>query len=150
MNAARILFVLLALISSKVTAAPQFEDFPAVSYTGPHAGIRLQGAKSRLYASQLRIASHQAINFSGRYILTTWGCGASCVMGGAIDAKTGTVIWMPFTVCCWNLEIMEPLEYRPDSRLLIVHGSLNEKGAGSEVHYYHFDGQHFVRIPLSP
>ncbi|WP_051971847.1 hypothetical protein [Massilia sp. 9096] len=150
MNASRILFALLALSAAQVSAAPRFKDFPAVSYTGQHASVRLQAAKSRLYASQLRIASHQDVNFSGRYILTVWGCGASCVMGAAIDAKTGTVIWMPFTVCCWNLEITEPLEYRADSQLLIVHGSLNEKGAGSEVHYYDFDGQHFVRISPSP
>ncbi len=36
----------------------------------------------------------------------------------------------------------EPLEYRRDSRLLIVHGALNEKGSG--VHTFVFDGRRFT------
>ncbi|KQV32792.1 hypothetical protein ASC93_03010 [Massilia sp. Root335] len=69
-------------------------------------------------------------------------------MGAAIDAKTGAVAWVPFTVCCWNLEITEPLEYRRESRLLIVHGSLDEQGAGSAVHYYEFDGTRFAPVAV--
>jgi hypothetical protein len=67
-------------------------------------------------------------------------------MGAAIDAKTGAVAWIPFTVCCWDFAITEPLEYRRDSRLLIVYGSLDEQGAGSAVHYYEFDGKRFAPI----
>lgn len=150
MNVTRTLFVLLAFASSEILAAPRFEDFPSPSYAGKPVGVHLQGAKSRLYASNLRLASHQPVNFSGRYILATWGCGASCVMGAAIDAKTGSVTWLPFTVCCWNLEITEPLEYRQDSHLLIVHGSLDEKGPGSGIHYYDFDGRRFAPIVHTP
>lgn len=146
MNAIKKLFVLLAFISAESLAAPQFEDLPARLYTGKPASVDLKGAKNRRYASELRLASRQPINFSGRYILATWGCGASCVMGAAIDARTGAVTWLPFTVCCWKLEITEPLEYRRDSRLLIVHGSLDEKGSASEMHYYDFDGRRFAPI----
>lgn len=146
MTSTKTLFVLLALLSAKVLAAPRFEDFPATAYAGKPASVDLQGAKSRLYASRLRWASHQPVNFSGRYILATWGCGASCVMGAVIDAKTGSVTWLPFTVCCWKLEITEPLQYRRDSHLLIVHGSLDEKGTASEIHYFDFDGRRFAPI----
>lgn len=146
MNATKKLLVLLAFISAEALAAPRFEDFPAQLYTGKPASVDLKGAESRRYASELRLASRQPVNFSGRYILTTWGCGASCVMGAAINAKTGSVTWLPFTVCCWKLEITEPLEYRRDSHLLIVHGSLDEKGSASEIHYYDFDGRRFVPI----
>jgi hypothetical protein len=150
MNATRTVLVLLAFISTAVLAAPRFDDFPAPFYAGKPASVHLQGAKNRMYASRLRLASREPVNFSGRYILAAWGCGASCVMGAAIDAKTGAVIWLPFTVCCWNLEITEPLEYRRDSRLLIVHGSLDEKGDGSETHYYDFDGRRFASIAQAP
>jgi hypothetical protein len=147
MNLTRAFPVILAFVSTEVWTAPRFEDFPALaSYAGQPATVHLQGAKSRLYATQLRQASRQPVNFSRRYILATWGCGASCIMGAAIDAKTGSVSWIPFTICCWNLDITEPLEYRRDSRLLIVHGSLDEKGAGSAVHYYDFDGQRFSPV----
>jgi hypothetical protein len=148
MSSTRILVVLLAVVSQQALAAPRFVDFPATPYRGKPAGVHLRDAKSREYASALRTASHQPTNFAGRYVLATWGCGASCIMGAAIDAKTGAVAWVPFTVCCWNLEITEPLEYRRESRLLIVHGSLDEQGAGSAVHYYEFDGTRFAPVAV--
>jgi phosphotransferase system glucose/maltose/N-acetylglucosamine-specific IIC component len=146
MNAIGISFALLAVGAAEVAAAPRFDQFPALRDTGQSTSVQLKGEKSRLYASRLRIASHQPINFAGHYVLATWGCGASCVMGAAIDAKTGAVIWVPFTVCCWPLGITEPLEYRPDSHLLVAHGSLDERGGGNEVHHYNFDGRRFIRI----
>lgn len=141
-------FALLIFANAEVSAAPRFEDFPAPIYTGQRAGVHLQGAKSRMYASRLRLASHDAINFSGRHVLATWGCGTSCFVGAAIDAQTGSVTWLPGTVCCWDHEITEPLAYRRDSHLLVVHGRLDEQGAASDVHYYDFDGKRF--IPVSP
>ena len=36
----------------------------------------------------------------------------------------------------------EPLEYRRDSRLMIVYGALNEKSLG--VHAFVFDGRRFT------
>lgn len=146
MNATKTLLGLLAFISAEALAAPRFEDFPATLYAGKSAAVDLNGAKGRQYASELRLASRQAVNFAGHYILATWGCGASCVMGAAIDAKSGSVTWLPFTVCCWALEITEPLQYRRDSHLLIVHGSLDEKGTGNEIHHYKFDGRRFAPI----
>lgn len=148
MKATKKFFVLLAFMSTKALAAPRFEDFPAPLYAGKPASINLHDANSRMYASRLRLASRQPVNFSGRYTLAIWGCGASCVMGAAIDTKTGSVTWLPFTVCCWRLEITEPLEYRRDSHLLIVHGSLDEKGTASATHYYDFDGRRFA--PIAP
>lgn len=79
-------------------------------------------------------------------MLATWGCGASCVMGAAVDAETGAVNWLPFTVCCWAPAVREPIEYDVGSRLLIVHGELNEAGAASDVRYYDFDGRRFAPI----
>ena len=150
MNSTRIFFSLLAFVSAQALGAPRFEGFPARSYARHPVGIQLHGAKDREYASKLRKTLHQPVNFAGRYVLTTWGCGASCVIGAAIDARTGAVTWIPFTVCCCDLNITEPLEYRPESRLLVVHGSLDEKGAGSAVHYDDFDGRRFVPIAPAP
>lgn len=58
-------------------------------------------------------------------------------MSAAIDANTGAVTWLPFTLCCWEANIREPLEFRPGSRLLAVNGSRDEQGSG--VHYYNFN-----------
>lgn len=91
----------------------------------------------------LRAAAKRTPDFAGHYILASWGCGASCVMAAAIDTRSGVVTWFPFTVCCWDIEVTNPLEFRLDSHLLIVHGSLNEQGAGSDVHFYDFQNARF-------
>ena len=108
------------------------------------APVQLRTARSRRYRGALLAAALQPVNFAGRYVLTSIGCGAGCVEVAAIDTGAGTVAWLPVTVCCWPLAMAEPLEYRRDSRLLIVHGALNEKGSG--VHAFVFDGRRFVAL----
>ena len=146
----RLLPLLFAFLSTGALAGPSFSEFPANAYTGPQAKVRLAEKKSQQYASVLRAAARGRPNFAGHYVLATWVCGSSCVMGAAIDAKTGAVAWLPFTVCCWDLNITEPLDFRNDSRLLIVHGSRNETGAGNEVNYYVFDGRKFTMLAKQP
>jgi hypothetical protein len=142
----RVLPCVLACACNVAAAAPQFQDLPSAIYTGKRVEVRLIDKPSRQYARILRTASHRPTNFAGRYVLASWGCGASCVMAAAVDAKTGAVAWLPFTVCCWAPDILEPMEYRLESRLLVVHGSINESGAASDVHYYGFDGRRFAPI----
>jgi hypothetical protein len=62
-------------------------------------------------------------------------------MAAAIDAHTGAVTMLPFTVSEWPLEVTDPLSYRKNSSLLIVRGSRNEQGQGT--YYYRFDGKTF-------
>jgi hypothetical protein len=141
-----LLFVIvLATLAAAAVAAPHFEEYPATSFSGRTGKVHLEDARSRQYATMLRDASRRKPNFAGHYVLASWGCGASCIMSAAIDAKTGTVTWLPFTVCCWETNIREPLEFRPNSRLLIVHGSRDEQGSG--IHYYNFDGRRFFEVP---
>jgi hypothetical protein len=122
--------------------SPRFDDYSAaVEVVKKPAQVRISDAQSRLYRTQLREASRHAPNFAGHYILATWGCGASCVMAAAIDAKTGVVTRLPFTVSNRPLGVTEPFEYKADSRLLIVRGSRNEKGTG--IYYYEFVQHNF-------
>ncbi|HEY1151365.1 MAG TPA: hypothetical protein VGF27_22490 [Pseudoduganella sp.] len=94
----------------------------------------------------LRASEGRRANFAGHFVLATWGCGASCVMGAAIDARTGDVHWLPFTVSNWGFDVSQPLEFRRDSRLLVVHGSRDERGSGDETSYYLFDHGKFHEL----
>ncbi|MFM0160350.1 hypothetical protein [Paraburkholderia sediminicola] len=127
------------------TGAPRFEDF-AVSdtFAGKAAKVRLVSADDKEYATRIREASRQKPNFAGHYVLASWGCGASCVSTVVIDAKTGRVAWLLFTVCCWDVDVQEPIEFRRDSRLLVVHGSRNEEGGGT--YYYALDKDSFKLV----
>ncbi|NHZ98174.1 hypothetical protein [Massilia sp. CCM 8734] len=139
------LAALLALVPASALAAPRFGDFPVPAiHHGATARPLLADAHSRNYATRLRRATAGKADFAGRYVLATWGCGASCIMSAAIDARTGAVSWLPFTVCCWDADVDTPLEYKLDSRLLIVHGARDEQGGGT--HYYQFDGKRFAEI----
>jgi hypothetical protein len=135
----------LSVDGAAAQEAPHFQDYAVtVLKIGRPAEVRLEDPKSRRFATMLREGAAHKQNFAGHYTLTSWGCGASCIMTAVIDSKTGEVAWLPFTVCCWSLTVTEPLEYRLDSRLLIIHGSRDEHGEGT--YFYEFDGRDFRLI----
>jgi hypothetical protein len=147
----------IALIASLCTAVarisgeqphgkPQFADYPALeTYKGQNAPLILTKNETG-FRTRLRYASKQKPNFAGHYVLTAWGCGAECLMGAVIDANTGRVYWVPFTICCWPDSVDRPIEYRLHSRLLIFSGLRDEKDGDGGVHYYEFTGHNFVQI----
>jgi hypothetical protein len=124
--------------------SPRFEDFSVIKEkivrsVNPH----LNDAASRQYATVIRESARHKPNFAGHFVLASWGCGASCIMSAAINVKNGTIIWLPFTVCCWDIDV-EPLEFRLESRLLKINGYRNEIESGQS--FYEFDGNHFNLI----
>lgn len=144
-----LLLCLLMMVNLTIANAdirtPGFADFPIKEmYTGRPAKVRLVSPQDRQFATRIRAASRSKVNFAGHFILASWGCGASCVMTVVIDAITGTVVWLPFTVCCWDADVDEPIAFRRDSRLIVVRGSRNETGGGT--YYYAFDRGQFVLV----
>ena len=136
------------LLVTGAQAQPSFSDH-AVSehYTGASAKPVLGSAQDKEFRTQLKAAAKGKANFAGHYILTTFGCGASCVMGGIIDARSGKISWLPFTVCCGNSD--KPVEFRLDSTLLIVHGMRNEQ-APDGTFYYAFEDGKFKLVAQRP
>lgn len=128
---------------------PQFEEYPVTKqYEGRNAPLVLS-PKSRMYRTRLKDASTKKPNFAGRYILTTWGCGMECLMGAVIDAKTGKIYQLPFTICCWGDDVgdnFEPIEFRLDSKLIVFSGARNEQEGDSGKHFYKFENNRFVPI----
>jgi hypothetical protein len=131
------------------TSAPQFKDYPVVSgYKGTNAPLILT-RDDQMYRTRLRGAARNKPNFAGHYILATWGCGAECVMGAVVDANTGKVYWLPGTICCWGFDVsekFEPIQFRLDSRLVMLSGERNEKEGDNGVHFYDFKGNKFVHV----
>ncbi len=127
------------------TDAPQFGDFSTAIYSGPVSAPDLSShPDARTYRTRLRDAAKGKVNFAGEYILTTWGCGTSCLMGAAINARSGKVHFLPGSVCCW-LELGEeinPIDSRADSSLIVLTGAVNE-AESLATHYYEFRGGQF-------
>ena len=144
-----------ALAATIVASASASDELPTFDqylvhekFSGPVAKPILRSKQDREFRGQLQRAAHMRPNFAGHFVLTTFGCGASCVMDGALDARTGRVTWLPFTVCCGNYDDHEPLEFRPDSALLVVRGMRNETGNGT--YYYVFTAGVFKLIAERP
>jgi hypothetical protein len=137
MKSASLLFGMVSATSE----SPRFEDFSVIEEKIPRSVVpRLNDAAGRQYATELREGARHKPNFAGHFILISWGCGASCVMSAVVNAKNGAVIWVPFTICCWDADI-EPLVFRLKSRLLEVNGYKNE--IESSRSFYEFDGERF-------
>ena len=139
--------MLTAYAAQGAASAPSFNEYrePLVQLK---SAIRPKLVSSQDLEFKTRIieASKQRINFAGHYVLSSFGCGASCVMSFALDKKSGDVAWLPFTVCCWDdVEAgAEPIMFKKNSRLVVITGSRNEQGKG--VYYYEFKQGKFVLI----
>jgi hypothetical protein len=137
------LMVVIALASavqcfSQAQSLPRFEDYPASGrLAGKPAPAKIVGKRARLFRTMLRENAARGPNFAGHYTLATWGCGSDCKSLAIIDARTGGVHFLPqlLHVLRVPFQAEEPLQFRPDSRLLIVVGDRNL--AGGEGKYFY-------------
>ncbi|MRR06241.1 MAG: hypothetical protein EG828_04755 [Deltaproteobacteria bacterium] len=128
---------------------PQFDDYKVLKKQHHKNAPIILSKKDRSFRTRLKEAAKQNPNFAGHYILTVWGCGMECLMGAVIDAKSGKVYQLPFTICCWGDEVgddFKPIEFRLDSRLIIFTGARDEKEDDVKKHYYVFDKNSFKQI----
>ena len=128
---------------------PKFGDYPVVEKQKIKNAPVVLSKNDLIYRTRLKEAAKQKPNFAGHYILTTWGCGMECLMGALIDAKTGRIYQLPFTICCWGDGVgddFNPIEFRLDSKLIIFSGARDEKDGDVGKHYYIFDKSSFKLI----
>jgi hypothetical protein len=145
--------VVLVMFAANIGLAqnkpPLFKDYPvSETFTGKNAPLVLK-REDTSFRTRLREAAKEKPNFAGHYIVAAWGCGAECLMGAAIDAKTGRVIWFPHTICCWGASVdqkFEPIEYRLNSSLIVFSGLRNEKEGDNGAHFYKLENGKFVHV----
>jgi hypothetical protein len=131
-----------------INALPLFKDYPvdAVFHGDPAAPV-LNTDFANLFHTRLREAAARGPNFAGRYTLAEWGCGSACIQIALIDDESGTVYEGPFDTLIYDVPAnyadganphvvgFQPLVYRLNSRLLVVHGC-PEQGTDCRVYYY--------------
>ncbi|MGH9762777.1 MAG: hypothetical protein ACREDR_43305 [Blastocatellia bacterium] len=145
-------------ISQAQVTRPQgirYEDFPAGKpFAGKPATVKLTTKKARMKRTVLREGAAGGPNFAGHYIVVNWGCGASCVQFAIVDAITGSVYFPSFYVAAGvgsdqdYEHTPEPLQFKLDSKLLMVTGNLNEAEKGG-VYYYKWDNNRLTLIKQS-
>lgn len=128
------------------SGTPKFENYTVKTiYNGTNAKPKLD-KDTYQFRTRIRYAAKQKRNFSGEFVLTAWGCGASCLIAVAINVRTGAVYDVPFTICCWqNGEDVKAIDFRLNSRLIIFSGVRNEseKDSSDDMHYYEFRNGNF-------
>ena len=123
----------------------RFESFSARVHSGAAVAPNLSShPNAKTYQTRLRNDTKGGGNFAGEYILATWGCGGQCLMGAAINARTGSLHFLPGTICCWFElgEEINPMDYRADGNLIIFNGLVNEEDPMAK-HFYEFRGGKF-------
>lgn len=122
---------------------PQFGDYPARIYSGrTRQPDMASDPDARTYRTKLRDAARGPVNFAGEYVLATWGCGTTCLMGAVINARNGQVTFLPHTICCWDADRDTPIDYRADSNLIVFTGLLDEQDPNA-AHYFEFSRGRF-------
>lgn len=120
--------------AAQETPLPEFSAFPAGErFSGVPARPKLTSKRARLFRTMIRTQTAEGPNFAGHYRIATWGCGAGCVQFAIVDVKTGEISFPPEaeTVMVLLEQEDDPLQYRPDSRLLILAGHKETIGGRS-------------------
>lgn len=133
----RLAFVICAIASSVIgtyaqRGLPRFAQFPATVERAKAKSIDFKrNPEARTFRTRLTAALRRGVNFSGRYVVTVWGCGTGCLSGAIIDARTGDVHWPEQlnALSVWYEDVYDgdPIEHKRNSRLLIIHGSPGRK-----------------------
>lgn len=132
----RIIIVIIisaGVVSAQQKKLPRFGDYPVSErFNGKVAPVKISGAQARKFRSALRESAKEGVNFAGHFIISTWGCGTDCRQLAIIDARTGVVYFTPslLTVVGEMGQEEDRLQFKKNSRLLIIVGSRNEVGQG--------------------
>lgn len=126
-----------------LVASEFFDQMPA---TVPKAMTRARpivaAGEAHLFRTAIREGARHGPNFAGHYTLIPIGCGAGTVCVAIADAQTGRVYFPPELRNATALmtdtggQDVEILNYRKNSRLLVVIGSPNEDSERAGVSYY--------------
>lgn len=129
---------------------PRFEDYPITAiYKGRIAKPRLGKREIELYEDRFKwTVENQTVNFAGRYIVTTWSCGSTCLFGTVLDAKTGKPSWWKVRL---NYSVAKPVEYRLNSSLIILSGCRGDNDdEKTGTHYFRLKSGRFVHLKSVP
>jgi hypothetical protein len=139
---------------------PRFDSYPA---SVEKARIKKIDFKRNpdAYSMRTRLthALRGGVNFAGRYIITGWGCGTGCINGAVIDTRSGKIYWPGIFVnidTSYGDEYAErPLEFKNNSRLLIIHGrpgTPDADGPSQPIgdHYYEWVNGRFRHLTSRP
>ncbi len=148
-----------AVTTARPCPSPSFDRYPAPAASAPRKPVtapRLTSKAARLYRTVIRDEFTQPANFAGHYRVAIWGCGTDCRNFAIVDKYTGATYTMPGVQAIAGVmgNDDERVDFRPDSRLLIVAGCFNDdcddSNAKAARFFYEWTGTRLRRIGTCP
>ena len=139
-----ILLALSAVVRSEIYS-PTFSDFPIKQQSIANvAKPDVSKGRAHSFRTRLREGAAKGPNFAEHYTIVLWGCGTDCIEFAIIDAANGAVYFPPFptvqsVICHDDKVIPRNVEFRLDSRLLIVRGVIDKNDLHN--HYFEWTGK---------
>ncbi|MDD4958741.1 MAG: hypothetical protein PHS51_05285 [Gallionella sp.] len=138
--------------------APKFEDYPVKSiFKGKVAAPDVRAhPTSRLYRTAIRARAKAGVNFAGHYTLMGWG--SQCTSWAIADVKTGRMFYPENFLNSDEVNVADEfyahggksVNYRADSKLLVVIGGINEDPALRGISYFVWEDNKLKRIRFVP
>ena len=116
----------------------------------------VKSGRAHLYRTVIKDEAKLGPNFADHYTIIGIGCGAATTCLAIADAWYGNVYFPPILKSAEALLVdtgkinVETLNYRRDSRLLIVVGSPNEKNDRAGISYYIWQSKRLTLIRFIP
>jgi hypothetical protein len=131
--AARLRLPAAKAAASAIATLPRYDAYPAApppTTTLAKPDYDSAPPAARPFRSSLEAAVANGPFFAGTVAVARWGCGSGCERWALIDRATGTITMPgpPLQPLDDKLPCArEPLEFQPDSRLLLVHRLDNDR-----------------------
>lgn len=141
-------FFFFLVLSFNALAAPQFKDYPVEIYNGSGHSVVLN-KETRLFKTRFKEAGKSSVNFAGKYVMSSVGCGTACVSYFYVDKKSGMTSFVPENLQpdYNDMECENEVYYKPNSRLFVISSVLS--GVCSVAYYEFLDGK-FKLIETQP
>lgn len=129
---------------------PRFEDFLVESFfEGSSVNVNFESHENaKKFKTAIANGARDGLNFAGKYVLISWGCGTMCQTIAIVDADNGNIYFAPFSSSLG-------VEFKKDSSLLIVNPPNKIKETfGNDVpdwahaYYYNWNKQEFIEVPF--
>ena len=135
--------------SEKVKSSHQlkFESYPAdIIDVSSTPKLKLHSKHARQYKTMIAEAASEPANFAGHYRVATWGCGTDCHGFAILNKLTGDVYTLPSVN--YVVGVMgnddERIAYKPNSRLLVLTGTLNDDELSEGQYFYVWKGEMLI------
>ena len=140
---ALLIIVVLAATQAGSPGAPKFEDYPVRGiFRGTPTPPALTTVEARRFRTELHRQAASGPNFAGHFTFARWSCGAGCVTGAIIDARTGHVWFPKFRVedavaSSGRIAVHHATDFHVDSELVVATGVVNDQRPGTAYFRWH-------------